>query len=70
MLKFLFLLVISVCFFVLGSGPSHAYLDPGTGSTFLQILAGAFAAGAVSIKLFSTTIKNYWVALKKRVKSH
>ncbi len=32
--------------------PNFAYLDAGSGSLILQVLAGGFAAAAVSAKLF------------------
>lgn len=31
--------------------PAHAYIDPGTGSYFLQILLAGIAAGLLGIKL-------------------
>lgn len=39
---------------------AYAYLDPGTGSYFFQILIGIFIGGVVSIKLFWRRIKNYF----------
>ena len=32
--------------------PAHAYLDPGTGSMFLQLLLGGLAGLAVLLKLY------------------
>ena len=32
--------------------PAHAYLDPGTGSMFLQLLLGGLAGLAVILKLY------------------
>lgn len=32
--------------------PTHAYLDPGSGSMLLQVLLGGVAAAAVLAKLF------------------
>ena len=32
--------------------PAHAYLDPGTGSMFLQLLLGGVAGLAVLLKLY------------------
>lgn len=43
------LIVICLLFF----GPdAHAYLDPGTGSMFLQVILGGIAAVGVAIKLY------------------
>ena len=39
------------------TGTAHAYLDPGTGSMFLQIVLGGIAGMAVVLKL-------YWYKLK------
>lgn len=39
------------------STEAHAYLDPGTGSYLLQILAAAVLAGLFALKLFFARIK-------------
>jgi hypothetical protein len=44
--------------FVIFTPHAHAYLDPGTGSYVLQILAAAFLAGTVVIKGFGRNIKD------------
>ena len=45
---------------VLSAGEAHAYVDPGSGSVFLQVLiAGLLALGF--------TIKTFWGNLKRRV---
>ncbi|HYG28432.1 MAG TPA: hypothetical protein VD906_16220 [Caulobacteraceae bacterium] len=46
---------VAVCaalIFVLSAGPSHAYLDPGTGSVVLTGILGIFAAIAYSVRRF------------------
>ena len=40
------------------SWPAYAYLNPGTGSIFLQILLGGLAGLAIILKL-------YWAQVKK-----
>ena len=41
-------------------GKAHAYLDPGTGSLIIQIIAGAFLALIMTFKL-------WWYGLKRFV---
>jgi O-antigen/teichoic acid export membrane protein len=36
---------------------AHAYLDPGTGSLIIQIIAGAFLAIAMTFKLWRWRVK-------------
>ncbi len=47
----LILLLTGVCH-VLGTEPAYAYLDPGSGSMFLQLLLGGTAGLAVILKLY------------------
>lgn len=57
--SFLFLLIISTV-------PVSAYIDPGTGSYFFQLLI-AFGVGAIfSIKLFWRNIKSLFSSLFKK----
>ncbi|MDX2199517.1 MAG: hypothetical protein SF069_11175 [Phycisphaerae bacterium] len=57
-----FLLLASAMLFLLAE-PSHAYLDPGTGSLILQmIVAGALTAWA-SIRMFWSRIKEFFQRL-------
>ena len=48
-------LIIAVCY----SAPSHAYLDPGSGSLMLQVLLGGIAGLVVAGKLFWTRILTF-----------
>jgi hypothetical protein len=46
-------IIMCVClWFLLGSRPAHAYIDPGTGSYLLQLLIGGLFAGAFILKSF------------------
>jgi hypothetical protein len=47
----LILLLTGVCH-VLGTEPAHAYLDPGSGSMFLQLLLGGAAGLGIILKLY------------------
>lgn len=43
---------LSLIILLVFSAPSHAYLDPGTGSVLLQLILGGLAGLAVVGKLF------------------
>lgn len=45
---------------VLLSGEAHAYIDPGTGSMFLQALIAGIAACSVSVGMFWKRIRAYF----------
>jgi hydrogenase-4 membrane subunit HyfE len=49
----------SVLYIVLFPPSAHAYLDPGTGSYILQIVAAVFFAGLFLIKTWWTQIKGF-----------
>ncbi len=44
-------ILIVICLLVFGPD-AHAYLDPGTGSMFLQVILGGIAAVGVALKLY------------------
>ncbi len=52
MKRFLKLTIIFCWFFLLMERAAYAYLDPGTGSLFLQLLLGGIAGLAVIAKLY------------------
>lgn len=53
-------LLLLVALFILASpDTAHAYLDPGTGSYFLQILLAALLGAAFAVKSFWRNIKSY-----------
>lgn len=54
--------VVVMVFGVTLATPSHAYLDPGTGSMILQVLLGGVAGALVVGKL-------YWAKIKRMFKS-
>ena len=48
-----FMVIVAAIFILLNfAGAAHAYLDPGSGSMFLQLLLGGLAAVLVAIKMF------------------
>jgi len=44
---------------------AHAYLDPGTGSLIIQIIAGAFLAIAMTFKLWWWRVKRLLAKLSR-----
>ncbi len=40
--------------------PASAYMDPGSGSVYLQLLLGGAAGFAVAVKMFYSRIKSYF----------
>ena len=52
------LLVIALGF--LFASPAHAYLDPGTGSTILQLLLGGVAGSMVVLNLYWARVKAFF----------
>lgn len=48
----------AILIFAVATKSAHAYLDPGTGSYVLQIIAAVFLAGTVVIKGFSRQIRD------------
>jgi len=45
-------LALTAVFLLVAEVPAHAYIDPGSGSYVFQILVGALAGAAVTMKLF------------------
>jgi hypothetical protein len=44
--------ILLLLFFLLLAEPTHAYLDPGSGSMLIQIIIGAFLGGGLIIKAY------------------
>ncbi|MCR9095453.1 MAG: hypothetical protein NXI30_14625 [bacterium] len=42
------------------ASPAHAYLDPGTGSTILQLLLGGVAGAMVVLNLYWARVKAFF----------
>ena len=45
-------LLLGLIFFIASTKTAHAYLDPGTGSYILQILAAGILGGLFAVKTF------------------
>jgi hypothetical protein len=52
------LLLILIIYFA-SFGHAYAYLDPGTGSTILQAIIAALAAGAATISYYWRKVKTF-----------
>lgn len=63
-----FLLLILTYFFVFPQ-PVYAYLDPGSGSYFLQLMIGLLLGGLFSLKVYWKKVKMFIVSTLKSLKS-
>lgn len=59
------LVLVGVLLVALFPSPSHAYLDPTSGSILLQVLLGGIAGGALAVKLFWHKILGWFGAGKR-----
>lgn len=48
-----------------GVHDAHAYLDPGTGSFFLQMLIGGIAGSLVALKMYWGKVKTFFISLRR-----
>ena len=55
-------------FFVSSTAPCFAYLDPGTSSMILQVVASVFVGAAVAIKIYWNKLKSFFKKTKKEEK--
>lgn len=59
------LIILSALLLALFPRPSHAYLDPTSGSILLQVLLGGIAGAALALKLFWHKIAGWFGAGKR-----
>ena len=64
MKQLLLFMVFLPVLFIGFSHQAYAYLDPGTGSLVLQLLIGGILGALVTIKMYWTKIKNYFISDK------
>lgn len=55
-----YLRLTSLLLVALWATPSHAYLDPGTGSLIIQGIIGAIAAAGVTCRLYWYKIREFF----------
>ena len=65
MIKFILFLFL---FFVIQINNSYAYLDPGTGSTILQAIVAALAAGAATVSYYWRKVKDLYIKIFQKKK--
>lgn len=66
------ILSLSVFAFFSSISSAHAYLDPGTGSSLLQMLIALLAVAGATIKIYWAKLKNFFgklVSSKKNKKN-
>lgn len=66
--------ISSVCLFVFLSiliipSSTYAYIDPGTGSYILQMIAAGILGGLFAIKMFWLQVKNFFKRIFSRDKA-
>lgn len=59
-----------VLFFIVLVKPTHAYLDPGSGSFMFQMAIGALLGGLVTVKIYFQKIRIFIMGLLKRKDHH
>ncbi|MFH0828281.1 MAG: hypothetical protein V1919_03860 [Candidatus Omnitrophota bacterium] len=64
-MKYFGILVVVLMWGLLLPADSYAYLDPGTGSYFLQMLVGIFIGIAFTVKIYWERIKSILTKRKK-----
>lgn len=57
------IIFLSILFFLILPTPTYAYLDPGTGSYLLQIMAAVFFGGAYAVTTWWKQIKLFFVRI-------
>jgi hypothetical protein len=57
---FIWLSVLSALSLISSADYAYAYIDPGAGSLFLQVLVGLLASGAVTVKVYWKKIRTFF----------
>jgi len=62
------ILVILVLFFTTGFfvSDAYAYVDPGTGSLFIQAIIGAIIGFSIALKIYWYKLKERFFGIKKK----
>jgi membrane protease YdiL (CAAX protease family) len=60
------LLICSVLLFLIFPQTAYAYLDPGTGSYFFQLIIGALVGASFAIKIYWKKINTFFAKLFSR----
>ena len=62
------IIIVALILFAASVRPAHAYLDPGTGSYILQILAAGVLGGLFAVKTFWRQITTFLMDIFSRKK--
>jgi hypothetical protein len=57
-------------FFLARPRVSYAYIDPGSGSYFLQMLIGVFIGTLFAVRIYWAKIKSFFIGLFKKGDDH
>ncbi len=68
--KLAVLTVIFGSFYSLFTQDAYAYIDPGTGSFFLQLLIAGIIGAAFTIKLYWIKLRTFFSGLKSEERKH
>lgn len=63
-------LVVLALFYLIFPRKAYAYLDPGTGSYILQLIAATLFMGLYAVKLFWNNVKIFFKNLFSKGKEH
>lgn len=66
MMKLLKVLYFSVCFMMLFTTTSLAYIDPATSTYVIQIIAGVFIASGIAIGIYWQKFKRFIRKIMKK----
>lgn len=58
--------LLPLCILLYAARDAHAYLDPGTGSYFLQLSIAGLVAAIFSLKAFWGRTKSYYQSLRDK----
>lgn len=60
--------VLTACFLLTFTGPSHAYVDPGSTSIIITAILGVFAAISYTARLYWERFKSLLTQIKAKFK--
>lgn len=66
MKNFSILILVCCCIFLLYPSDAYAYLNPGSGSDFFQMIMSFFVGILAGIKLFCKKIKSLFIKSKEK----
>ena len=61
-------ILLTLIIYFLMHAHAYAYLDPGTGSTILQAIVAALAAGAATVSYYWRKVKDLYIKIFQKKK--